>query len=128
VVKSTSETDKAVLVQFIFAAMAADPAVKTMSAVTEAQRSLLSRHFAEIEQRLMFTDCRSEAVAALKNEGTSVVEQSFSVLGQVAMRGLMSGPGIQAVMKDMASNMNKDKWVALFKEAGVVASISSGAK
>jgi hypothetical protein len=56
------------------------------------------------------------------------VEQSFSVLGQVAMRGLMSGPGIQAVTKDMASNMNKDKWVALFKEAGVVASISSGAK
>jgi hypothetical protein len=118
-VRSTSDSDKSALIQWMFAAMSADPTVKDMATVSPQQRSMLSRRFAEILQRLMFVDCRQQAVEALKYEGTSVIEQSFSILGQVAMRGLMSGPSFKSVGAEIDAHLDRDKWNAMFKEAGV---------
>lgn len=119
IVKSTSEGDRTRIVEFIFAAMAADPAVKPMSNVTPQQFSELGRGFASLEQRLLFVDCRSQAVEALKYEGTSVIEASFTVLGSVAMRGLMTDPATQAAMTSVDAYADRDKWAAFFKEAGI---------
>lgn len=124
-VKSASDGDKSTLTQFIFAAMSDDPTVKDMSSVVPAQRTALVTKYVEIVQRLMFVDCRREATDALKYEGRGVIEQSFSLLGQVAMRQLMSGPGFQRVTKDVAAHMDKDRWLALLKEGGIADARSS---
>jgi hypothetical protein len=118
-VKSTGEADRIKLIQFMFAAIGANPALKSMSNVSDTQRSDLVREFAHLEERLLMVDCRTEAVAALKNEGQSVIESSFGVLGGSAMRGMMSDPTTQSTFRSLGADLDKPKWAALLKEGGV---------
>jgi hypothetical protein len=129
IVKSTSDGDKAILIQWVFAAMSGNEIVRKMSTVTPAQRSQLSQAYAQMSQRLLVTDCRTETVAALKYEGGGVIEQSFSTLGQVAMRGLMSGPAMRDALQELSAHFDKAKLVTLFKDAGITdTSTTNGAK
>lgn len=118
-VRSTSEADKTLLIRWVFAALSADPSVKSMATVTPQERSALTRGFAALIERILEKDCRPEAVAALKYEGAGVVETSFAILGEVAMRGLTNGPAFQNIGKEIGEDLDKDKAAALFKEAGV---------
>jgi hypothetical protein len=127
-VKSTTEADKAKLVEWIFSAMAADPSLKSLSSVSPEQRAALTRGFVEIFQRLVFADCRKEAVEGLKYEGDGVMQPSFSALGEIAMQRLMNGPSFQDTTAQMVTFMDKDKWTALFKEAGVNTAKSPAAR
>ena len=58
-------------------------------------------------------------MAALKYEGTGALEPAFSVLGQVAMRGLMSEPGVEKGMTGVGAYVDETKFEALFKDAGL---------
>ena len=118
-VKSSSPADQSVLVQWMFATLALNPAVTPMSSVTPKQRDALNQQAAALYQRLSLSDCRSEIVAALKYEGTGVMEASFSVLGQVAARGLMSDPKVTTGMQEFETFFEKDKWSQLFQAAGL---------
>jgi hypothetical protein len=118
-VKSTSESDRSDLVKFIFVALAGYPSIKDLTSVTAAQRAGFTLRYVAIFERMLFVDCRKEAVDAVKFEGTGALEQSSVVLGETAMRQLMSGPGFAAVTSDVAAHLDKGKWVALFREAGV---------
>jgi hypothetical protein len=118
-VSSASQADKDVLIEWVFAAMSTNPVVKSMSSVTPEQRTVLTRSAAELMQRLLVSDCRKETVAALKYEGDSAFETSFGVLGQVAMRGLMSDPVTDAELQKLAGDVDKDKLADLWKEAGL---------
>jgi len=119
IVKSADEGDRAKLIEFIFAAMAADPAVKAMSNITPERRTELGRDFTRLSERLLLVDCRKEAIEAIKNEGNSVIEASFSVLGSVAMRGLTNNPATKATFTSLNDYRDKDKWAAFYKEAGI---------
>ena len=126
-VKSTSDTDRIKLIQFMFAAIGANPGLKAMSNVTEMQRSDLVRDFAHLEERLLMVDCRTEAVTALRNEGQGVIESSFSVLGSSAMRVMMSDPTTQATFRSLGADLDKAKWAAFMKEGGVDSGASAAA-
>lgn len=52
-VNSTSDADKNFLVIWIFAMAALHPAVKSIAAVSDAQRTALNRDVAKLLQRLM---------------------------------------------------------------------------
>ena len=119
IVKSADESDRAKLIEFIFAAMAADPAVAAMSNITPERRAGLGRDFTRLSERLLLVDCRKEAIEALKNEGNSVIEASFTVLGSVAMRGLMNNPATKATFASLNDYRDKDKWAAFLQEAGM---------
>ncbi len=118
-VKSTSAGDQKALVFWIFMAMARHPDVKAYANITEPRRDEGDKTVAGIFQRLLTADCRPEAVAALKYEGTGALEPAFSVLGQVAMRGLMSEPGVEKGMTGVGAYVDETKFEALFKDAGL---------
>lgn len=97
-VTKTSEADKLALVRWIFTAIAAADGVKDLTKVNDEQRESLARETAAIFTRLVTKDCRTEAAAAIKNDGPSAMQASFGVLGQIAMQGLM---GDESVVKSM---------------------------
>ena len=116
-VKSASEDDKTVLMKWVFGLMSASPAVGPMVSITPEQRKALNKQGAALFERLIITDCHKEAVAAIKFEGDNALETSFGVLGQVAVRGLMTAPAVNAELETFASYFDKDKLKALGEEA-----------
>lgn len=118
-VKSSTVSDQTDLVTWVFVAMTVHPAVQRYSSVTDEQRTASDKTAAALLQRLLTQDCRKEAVEALKYEGQSSIESSFSVLGQVAMRGLMSDPKVAQSMGGLAKFIDNSKFEALAKEAGL---------
>ncbi len=127
-VKSSTQSDNTALMQWMFAAMSVNPAITSMTSVTPAQREKYDRSAAALIERLLLKDCRKETLEAVKYEGEKAIEASFSVLGQVAARGLMSDPGTMAGMQNLTTYLDKDKWIALGKEAGTAPSDAKPAK
>ena len=118
-VRSSSDADNKAFVQWVFAALSANPAVKPLTVVNEAQRAQYAKASVGIMERLLTQDCRKETVMALKVEGQSAIEGSFNVVGQVAFRSLLSDPATMAEFVRLGGYADKAKWEALAKEAGV---------
>ena len=118
-VRASSPEDQAALIRFIFAAMALNPNVASLSAMNAEQRNETERMAASLLQRLLLKDCRTETVAALKNEGIGAIEASFGVLGQVAMRGLMADPNVAANLRAFGDGLDRRDLNELLKEAGI---------
>jgi len=118
-VTAAKEEDRSAIMKWLFAAMAANPQIAPMAKVTPADREDLTRRFAQISERLLTDDCRSETVQALRNEGPGVIEAGFRVLGEAAMRGLMSDPATSAALGGADQYLDKTKWGALMREAGL---------
>lgn len=118
-VKSSSTDDQIALVQWIYSAMSAHPAVKPYSNFTPEQIDAVTRKGSGLFERLLTVDCRAEAVAALKYEGPSALESGFSLLGQIAMRNLMSEPHVVQNLANLGKDADAAKMNALFAEAGL---------
>lgn len=118
-VSSATEADRVELVKWMFGAMSTNPSIKGYSSITDAQRSEFSRHFVGIMERLLLVDCRKQAIAAVKGEGTSVIERSFQALGEIAGRSLLASPEAAQAMGDVEGHMDRPKWEAFGREAGV---------
>jgi hypothetical protein len=118
-VSSTTDADKLVLGQWMFAAMSANPKLNSMVSITPAQRDEISHKFADLTQRLLLIDCRKETVEALRYEGTSVFEASFKVLGDAASQTILNDPSAQMEIGRFASFFDKDKFSGLMAEAGI---------
>jgi hypothetical protein len=118
-VRSATPTDQTAFVAWAFSAMSAHPAVSQYSNFTQAQRDELNQRVGKLYERLLTVDCHAETVAALKYEGANAMEQSFSVLGQVAFRGLMTDPAVTNVLSGLGKAVDTKKIEALAKEAGV---------
>ena len=119
IVAKASAKDQQDLVFWVFTAIAQHPTIKAYTTLTDAQRDAAGRTAGLLMQRLLTEDCHKEAVTALKYEGISALESSFSLLGQVAMRGLFSDPQVDKNMASLGGALDEAKFNALFKEAGI---------
>lgn len=118
-VAQATPQDRAILVQWIFSAVSAGPTVRELAKITPQQRTELTTQASSLFSRLMTQSCRAPLVTALKYEGTSVIETGFGVLGQVAMRDLMTQPEVQQQLNALNNNQDKDAFAAIAKEAGI---------
>lgn len=118
-VKSAGPVDQKDFVVWAFSAMSSHPDVQAYANFTETQRADLNRRAAQLYERLMIVDCRTETVAALKYEGTAALEQGFSVLGQVAFRGLMGNAKVAENFSSLQKYVDLKKFEALGAEAGL---------
>jgi hypothetical protein len=118
-VRASTSQDQLVLVKWMFSAFALNPEVAPLSNITPEQREGLNQQTADLMQRLLLSDCREQTIAALKNEGTVSLQTSFSVLGAVAARGLMSGPSATAGLLGLVRHFDGAKFHDLFDDAGV---------
>ncbi|MCR6659228.1 MAG: hypothetical protein NVV72_07735 [Asticcacaulis sp.] len=118
-IKSASPSDQKDLVRWIFAAIALHPDIRSMANISVEERAAINKSAATLMVRLLATDCRAESVAAIKYEGDVSIQTSFSLLGQIAAKGIFSDPEVAAGMAGLTANVDADKLNALYKEAGV---------
>jgi len=101
-VRSTTTADKTLLVKWIFSTMALHPDVKGLAKVSDDQRTELSKETARLFEGLLTHACLSQSREAMKYEGQSALEASFSVLGQVAAREIFADPRVTSGMAEFA--------------------------
>lgn len=119
IVEKSSDADKVQLGRWMFAAMSRDPSLTKMANITQQERDTLNKATANLFSRLLLVDCRTQTVAALKNEGTDAFGQAGRALGGAAARKLMSSPEGEAELSKLGDYVDKKAWQALAKEAGI---------
>lgn len=108
-VNATSAKDKTDLIRWMFANAALHPQVATISSVSTEQRVRINRNTATLIQRLLTQNCRKPTQNVFKYESKNAFESSFQVLGQVAMRELMSDPKVGNGFGDFAQYLDEAK-------------------
>lgn len=113
-VKNTSEADKHTLLKWVYVAMSSHPGVMSMSNVTEAQREQMSKETAELFTVLLTERCKNETAQAIQYEGQAAFGKSFEVLGQVAMKGLMTDPSVVSYINRLQTYVDVQKLEQVF--------------
>jgi hypothetical protein len=116
-VDSSSQKDRVILVQWMFSALALNPAVTPLSAITAEERISYDKAAAVMVQRLLLENCEKEFLAALKNEGDAAVAGSFQLFGEVAARTLMNDPAVDKGLSRFADYFDKERFEAVGKGA-----------
>jgi hypothetical protein len=119
VVQKTTDADRTLLVKWMFAAVTKNPALSGMASLSQADCDKLNAGAAALYDRIILTECRSQTIAALKNEGVESLGQAGQVLGGAAARQLMGSPEVSAEIEKMGSGIEKERWKALAAEAGL---------
>ena len=119
IVGKATDADKAVLVKWMFAAISKNPSLSGLSSLSEKERDVLNSNAGRLYERLILTDCRSEAVAAVKNEGLDSIGAAGEVLGSAAARQMMSSPEVDKELEKMGAGVSEEKWKAFAAEAGI---------
>src|SRR6185437_10986239 len=110
--------DQADLSRWLFAEMAQNPALKGLTAVGPPERKALQRAADLDVQRLVLSDCRKEAVAAVRYDGRPALEASVRTLGQAALRDLAADPAVANGLAGLSADGDRAQWDALEREAG----------
>jgi hypothetical protein len=108
-VRSTTQADKTLLVQWMFVMIALHPDVERLANISDADRTDVSKRTAAMVESLLTRSCVSETRDAIKYEGNGALEGSFSVLGQVAARELFSKPEVAKGLAEIGTYLDSDK-------------------
>ena len=118
-VNHLTDTDRNALMAWMFSAISADPKLQKYTTLDRAGRDRIADAAAGVSQRLMVSDCRKEAVAALKSEGEDTLMTSFEEVGRAATQQLFRSPEAQAELESLGKGFDKEKLKALLSEAGI---------
>ena len=118
-VEKTNETDKTMLLRWIFASIAAADQVKDMVKVSDADRAALNRQTADLFIRLITKDCRAKAIAAIRNDGPQAFKQSFAVLGEIATSRLITDPKVESRLDEIDKYLDTKALEEFGREAGI---------
>jgi hypothetical protein len=108
-VQGATAKDKTDLVRWVFANSALHPELSSISTFTPAQRTAINKTVGHLFERLLTETCKAPFHDAMKYEGAQTIEMSFSVLGQVAMRELMSHPEVSKGFGELEGFISTDK-------------------
>ncbi len=98
---STSGKDRQDLGRLIVIAMAQHPAMSDSITVPQARVEQINKTAAQIFERLMAVDCKTELKDTYKSGGAKAIEAAFGVLGKVAVDEVMNDRGVQTAMDEM---------------------------
>lgn len=109
IVQSTSDADKRLVVTWVFAVIALHPDVQNMMTVSPEERDDANKRIANLFETLLTKTCRTEATEAIKYEGNEAIGKSFEVLGQIAMRELLTNPQVNAGLAGFAKYIDTQR-------------------
>lgn len=104
------------MAQWIYFAIAAHPEMKSFSKVTDEDRNRMDQYMGKLVTRLISEDCPEKAKAAMKEGGAYAFQQAFGLVGQVAMRELMTDPNVQKAIMGYTQYLDQKKLKALGEE------------
>lgn len=97
------------MARWVFIAMAMHPDMKDISTVTPAAREASSKETAALVTKLLTVTCLTQFQAAMA-EGGNALQTSFTALGGLAMKELMSDPDVNAATQDFTHYIDKKKF------------------
>ncbi len=115
-VLSSSGQDRLDFVVFLYGAISAHPAAKPYSRITDTDREAMSRKAVKLMERLLTDDCRPQALAAVRSEGSEALGQAFGMLGEAAMQELMNDKAVEATFSNFGRYIDEQKWDELLTE------------
>lgn len=127
-ITAAGRADPSVLSQWMYVAMGTNPTLSGLSSVSAEQRGAIDAKAAALFQTAILTDCRPQALAALRADGPSAVEKSFQLLGAVAARQLVNDPATLQSLQGVAKGFDPKAWEAFAVEAGPSDAQSGGVK
>lgn len=109
IVQKTTQSDKTLLIKWIFAAMSSHPDVESMSNISPKLKEDLNKQAAEMIMKLLTVRCNEECKQAVKYEGADSLKTSFELLGRVAMQGIMTDRQVKEYLSGMDKYLDKEK-------------------
>ncbi len=117
-VDSSTGKDRAIFTQWMFMALAANPAVKDLTNIPADRRDQTDREMAGVMNRLVLVDCRKEAARALKLGGPGAVSKSFEGFGRIAVTDLMGDRDVDAALGRFSRYIDQNGWAKFTSGAG----------
>ena len=108
-VSSTTDEDKALLMKWIFSAIALNKEVSPYVSMPADVRAKINQDAAGLYMGLLTDSCRSQTHAAFKYEGQAAIGSAFQLLGQVASQGIFGDPAVAAGMTDLTKFFDEKK-------------------
>jgi hypothetical protein len=106
-VQSASAQERTLLVRWMFAGMAAHPAVEDLAQVSKEQASELNREVAALFMALLSDRCRAQTREAVDHGGVDPVAAAFGALGRAAMRDLREDGAVDTYMGQFSDHLDK---------------------
>jgi len=113
-VEHTSDDDKIVLTQWIYAIMSVHPSAAALAEVAEADRNAVAKKAGGVFENLLTMACKDSTTKAVRYEGIETLKSSFNVLGQIAMTTLMTHPKVSAESENFVKFVDLAKVKAVF--------------
>lgn len=114
-VSSTSESDKVLLVKWIFSAISLNAEVAPYVDMAPDVRARLNADTGALYMRLLTDSCKQQTHDAFKYEGQAAISAAFELLGGVATQGMFGDPAVQAGMSDLMNHFDEDKLNAVLE-------------
>lgn len=108
-VASTTDADKALLMKWMFSAIALNKEVSPYVDMPADVREKINVNAAGLYMRLLTDSCKTQTRDAFKYEGQAAIASAFQVLGQVASQGIFGDPAVEAGMSDLTKHFDEKK-------------------
>lgn len=116
-IKKTSSIDRLELVQWIYGAMSLHPALNELAAIPPYKRDIMDQRLARLVTRLLTQDCRQPFQKLIQtDDAESGIELGFTVLGEIAMEGLLEDPKVSSGLIDYVRYLDEDLFLDLLEE------------
>ncbi len=112
--KSTTPTDKTVVLQWTFVALGNHPDLKAFSNVTATQKEALDKNLATVLQRILVEQCSAQTKAVIQTEGLQAVGDSFQELGSITGEEILKTPEIKQQLNGVLKYVALNKLVTTF--------------
>ncbi len=112
--KSTTATDKTVVLQWTFVALGNHPDLKAFSNVTATQKEALDKNLATVLQRIVVEQCSAQTKAVIQTEGLQAVGDSFQELGSITGEEILKTPEIKQQLNGVLKYVDLNKLVTTF--------------
>jgi hypothetical protein len=112
-IDSTTPADRAALVRWMFAAIAASPAVAPIAKVSPQVVDQVNAAAGSMYMKLLTESCRDKAKEALAHEGPATLQLGFQVLGRVAAGEVFASPEVRQAVSGVQKYLDEKKLQAL---------------
>ncbi|MEO5706128.1 MAG: hypothetical protein ABIT10_04780 [Alteraurantiacibacter sp.] len=102
VLGSTTGNDRVLVGRWIGAALASAPQLEGLVTVDTQQKDVVDRELAQLFVRLFTQDCAATARPLIMAGDSTSIQMAFSMLGEAAMRELMTNPAAMTALTGYA--------------------------
>ena len=95
-VLKTTGADRLLVARWLAGAMGMGDATRNLATIDPAQKALTDQAMGALFTRLFTSDCSEQAAPLVKAQNQSGIEAAGGMLGEIAMRELMSDPKVSA--------------------------------